>query len=80
MWDKIFGDLDKMALPSLEVLLQATPGRYNTSAWDSQERKGRTEDRPSTRMEEAIPYPLRYRLKRVGRIDVGRSRDVGTDE
>lgn len=33
MWDKIFGDLDKMAMPSLEALLKQAR-EVNTSAWD----------------------------------------------
>ena len=33
MWDKIFGDLDKMALPSMEELLKQAR-EVNTSAWD----------------------------------------------
>lgn len=34
MWTKMFGDLDKMALPSLEALLKQAK-EVNTSAWDA---------------------------------------------
>lgn len=34
MWSKMFGDLDKMALPSLEGLLKQAK-EVNTSAWDA---------------------------------------------
>lgn len=34
LWDKLFGDLDKMALPSLEALLKQAK-EVNTSTWDA---------------------------------------------
>lgn len=33
LWDKLFGDLDKMAMPSLEALLKQAK-EVNTTAWD----------------------------------------------
>ncbi len=33
LWDRLFGDLDKMAMPSLEALLKQAR-EINTSAWD----------------------------------------------
>lgn len=51
MWDKIFGDLDKMALPSLEGLLKQAR-EVNTSAWDPKNVK-ECQD-AITRLEEAI--------------------------
>ena len=51
MWDKIFGDLDKMALPSLEGLLKQAR-EVNTSAWDPKNVK-KYQD-AITRLEEAI--------------------------
>lgn len=51
MWDKIFGDLDKMALPSLEGLLKQAR-EVNTSAWDPKNVKEYQD--AITRLEEAI--------------------------
>lgn len=51
MWDKIFGDLDKMALPSLEGLLKQAR-EVNTSAWDPKNIKEYQD--AITRLEEAI--------------------------
>ncbi len=51
MWDKIFGDLDKMALPSLEGLLKQAR-EVNTSAWDPKNEKEYQD--AITRLEEAI--------------------------
>lgn len=51
MWDKIFGDLDKMALPSMEELLKQAR-EVNTSAWDPKNVKEYKD--AITRLEEAI--------------------------
>jgi len=51
MWDKIFGDLDKMALPSMEELLKQAR-EVNTSAWDPKNVKEYHD--AITRLEEAI--------------------------
>lgn len=51
MWSKMFGDLDKMALPSLEGLLQQAR-EVNTSAWDPENVK-EYED-AITRLEDAV--------------------------
>lgn len=51
MWDKIFGDLDKMAMPSLEALLKQAR-EVNTSAWDPKNVKEYQD--AITRLEEAI--------------------------
>ncbi len=51
MWDKIFGDLDKMALPSLEGLLKQAR-EVNTAAWDPKNVK--ESQAAITRLEEAI--------------------------
>lgn len=51
MWDKIFGDLDKMALPSMEELLKQAR-EVNTSAWDPKNVKEYQD--AITRLEEAI--------------------------
>ena len=51
MWDKIFGDLDKMALPSLEGLLKQAR-EVNTSACDPKNVKEYQD--AITRLEEAI--------------------------
>lgn len=51
MWSKMFGDLDKMALPSLEGLLQQAR-EVNISAWDPENVKEYQD--AITRLEEAI--------------------------
>lgn len=51
MWSKMFGDLDKMALPSLEGLLKQAK-EVNTSAWNPENIK-EYED-AITRLEEAV--------------------------
>lgn len=51
MWTKMFGDLDKMALPSLEELLKQAKA-VNTSAWDTKNVKEYQD--AIDRLEEAI--------------------------
>lgn len=51
MWTKMFGDLDKMALPSLEELLKQAK-EVNTSAWDAKNVKEYQD--AIDRLEEAI--------------------------
>lgn len=51
MWTKMFGDLDKMALPSLEALLKQAK-EVNTSAWDAKNVKEYQD--AIDRLEEAI--------------------------
>lgn len=51
MWAKMFGDLDKMAMPSLEALLKQAK-EVNTAAWDSKNVKEYQD--AIDRLEEAI--------------------------
>lgn len=51
MWTKMFGDLDKMAMPSLEALLRKAK-EVNTSAWDPENVKEYQD--AIERLEEAI--------------------------